>query len=206
MISSAVRRAALARGAVAVSFVGASCRNPRRAQSGFGGGSDLGGRGGLGGSAATGTWIRSIPDPDANGIGDHEGLTQWFTAYATNSYPANTRWVRKATSAGPFAGGTGTDNDVNRQKAYGYKYLEWESLHGGYFNCTTNPPATTAIGDLTAAGIDRYYAGDSLAALSAGGYVLGCRCGNLFGKKAEAAGGLVLIGIGLKILAEDIFF
>ena len=43
-------------------------------------------------------------------------------------------------------------------------------------------------------------------ALSAGGYVLGCRCGNLFGKKAEAAGGLVLIGIGLKILAEDIFF
>ena len=36
--------------------------------------------------------------------------------------------------------------------------------------------------------------------------MLGCRCGNLFGKKAEAAGGLVLIGIGLKILAEDIFF
>jgi putative Mn2+ efflux pump MntP len=38
--------------------------------------------------------------------------------------------------------------------------------------------------------------------LSAGGVILGCRFGNLFGKKAEVVGGLVLIGIGLKILIE----
>lgn len=130
-----------------------------------------GGRGGLGGSVATGSWIRSIPSI-GNGIGNHEGFVQWFTNYSTNTYPAGTRWIRKATNAGPFPGGTGADTDVNRQKGYGYKYLEWESLHGGYLNCTTNPPAATAIGDLTAAGIDRYYAGDSLATLSSGNHVL----------------------------------
>ena len=129
-------------------------------------------RGGLGGSIQTASWLRSIPDPDLNGIGDHEGLTQWFVNYATNTFPATTRWTRRATNAGPFFGGAGTDTDVNRQKGYGYKYLEWESLHGGWFNCTTNPPATTAIGDLTAAGIDRYYAGDSLATLASGNLVL----------------------------------
>jgi hypothetical protein len=130
-----------------------------------------GGRGGLGGSIATGTWIRSIPNAGP-GIGSHEGLTQWFTSYATNTYPANTRWTRKATNAGSFPGGTGADPDVNRQRGYGYKYLEWESLHGGYFNCTTNPTDGVAMGDLTAAGMTRYYAGDSQTALSAGNHVL----------------------------------
>ena len=39
-------------------------------------------------------------------------------------------------------------------------------------------------------------------ALCLGGVILGCRFGNMFGKKAEIAGGIVLIGIGIKILLE----
>ncbi len=42
--------------------------------------------------------------------------------------------------------------------------------------------------------------------LSAAGVYLGARCGNLFGNKAEIIGGIVLIGIGLKILIEHLFF
>ncbi|MDD4413423.1 MAG: manganese efflux pump MntP family protein [Oscillospiraceae bacterium] len=38
------------------------------------------------------------------------------------------------------------------------------------------------------------------------GVIIGCRFGNIFGKKAEIAGGIILIGIGLKILLEDVFF
>ncbi|MDD2417730.1 MAG: manganese efflux pump MntP family protein [Oscillospiraceae bacterium] len=38
------------------------------------------------------------------------------------------------------------------------------------------------------------------------GVIIGCRFGNVFGKKAEIAGGIVLIGIGLKILLEHIAF
>jgi hypothetical protein len=132
-----------------------------------------GGRGGLGGSGATGTWIRTIPQVGVGtGIGEHEGFVQWFIDYTTNTYPANTRWIRKATTAGSFPGGTGADPDVNRQKAYGYKYLEWESLHGGYFNCTTNPTTGVALGDLTATGMTNYYAGNSLTALAASDGVL----------------------------------
>ncbi len=43
-------------------------------------------------------------------------------------------------------------------------------------------------------------------ALSAIGVVIGNKCGNLFGNKAEVLGGLVLIGIGIKILVEHLFF
>lgn len=39
-----------------------------------------------------------------------------------------------------------------------------------------------------------------------GGVLVGCRFGNLFGKKAEIVGGLVLIGMGLKILLEHTVF
>lgn len=35
--------------------------------------------------------------------------------------------------------GEGVDSDVNRQKGYGYKYLEFESLYGGWINCNANP-------------------------------------------------------------------
>lgn len=38
--------------------------------------------------------------------------------------------------------------------------------------------------------------------LCVGGVVVGCRFGDRFGKKAEIAGGIVLIGIGFKILLE----
>jgi autotransporter-associated beta strand protein len=92
---------------------------------------------GAGGTTSTTSWIRSIPDPDANGFGDHEGLTQWFVNYATNTWPGGT-WYRKAMTGI----GSGTDTDVNRQKGYGYKYLEFESLYGGWVDCNSNP--TTA--------------------------------------------------------------
>ncbi|RYD31068.1 MAG: hypothetical protein EOP86_18715, partial [Verrucomicrobiaceae bacterium] len=42
-----------------------------------------GGRGGLDGTVATGTWIRSLPDPDNDKFSDHEGLTQWFINFST---------------------------------------------------------------------------------------------------------------------------
>jgi len=92
---------------------------------------------GAGGTTSTTSWIRSIPDPDGNGYGDHEGLTQWFVNYATNTWPGGT-WNRKAMSGI----GSGTDTDVYRQKGFGYKYLEFESLYGGWVNCNSNP--TTA--------------------------------------------------------------
>ncbi len=100
-------------------------------------------RGGLGGTLQTGSWIRNLPDPDGDGFGDHEGLMQYFVNYATNTYPAGTTWLRKATTGA----GTGADTDPNRQKGYGYKYLEWESLYGGYTNAVTNPAA--AVADLS---------------------------------------------------------
>ena len=42
--------------------------------------------------------------------------------------------------------------------------------------------------------------------ISATGVYIGSRCGNLFGNKAEIIGGLVLCGIGIKILIEHLFF
>lgn len=42
--------------------------------------------------------------------------------------------------------------------------------------------------------------------LSVFGVYLGKKCGNLFGNKAEIAGGIVLILIGIKILIEHLFF
>jgi len=38
------------------------------------------------------------------------------------------------------------------------------------------------------------------------GVYLGSRCGNLLGNKADIVGGLVLVGIGIKILIEHLFF
>ena len=42
--------------------------------------------------------------------------------------------------------------------------------------------------------------------ISYGGVYIGSKCGNLLGNKAEIAGGLVLVGIGVKILIEHLFF
>ncbi len=38
------------------------------------------------------------------------------------------------------------------------------------------------------------------------GVYIGKKCGNLFGEKAEIVGGIVLMGIGVKILLEHLFF
>ena len=42
--------------------------------------------------------------------------------------------------------------------------------------------------------------------ISLAGVFLGSRCGDLFGNKAEVAGGVILILIGMKILIEHLFF
>lgn len=42
--------------------------------------------------------------------------------------------------------------------------------------------------------------------LSAAGVYIGGKFGNLFGNKAEILGGIVLIGLGIKIMAEHVFF
>ncbi|MGI8604245.1 MAG: lamin tail domain-containing protein [Verrucomicrobiales bacterium] len=111
-------------------------------------------RGGLGGTVQTGTWARRLSDPDNDGFSDHEGIMQWFTNFSTDTYPATAPpWVRKATNSS----GGGADPSLDRQKGFGYKYLEWESLYGGYFNANVNPttppdlaypnkPAITYIG------------------------------------------------------------
>ena len=95
-----------------------------------------GSRGGLGGTTPTGSWIRTLTDTDADGFSDHAGLMQWFVNFATNTWPGGT-WNRKAMPGI----GDGTDSDANRQKGYGYKYLEFESLYGGWVDCNNNPTA-----------------------------------------------------------------
>ncbi len=102
-------------------------------------------RGGLGGTAHTQSWIRTLPDADADGFGDHEGLMQFYTNFSTNTWPADrTDWVRKATNTS----GGGDDTDADRQKGYGYKYLEWETLYGGYANSLVNPADAAVAPDL----------------------------------------------------------
>jgi hypothetical protein len=93
-----------------------------------------GGRGGLGGTVNTGTWVRTLNDPDYDGFSDFQSLTNWFVKFSTNTWPGGT-WNRKAMNGI----GTGTDSDPYRQLGYGYKYLEFESLYGGYADSTANP-------------------------------------------------------------------
>ena len=98
-----------------------------------------GGRGGLGGTGATSSWIRDL-EPTGS-FSDHEHMAQWFIDFSTNTYPATAAaWIRKATNAG----GSGADSDVNRQKGYGFKYLQWESLYGGFVDANAAPAATSA--------------------------------------------------------------
>jgi hypothetical protein len=119
---------------------------------------------GAGTGSVASTYPRTPPDPDADGFSDHEGLMAWFTAFATNTYPAVnpsasppvTPWTRRPTTSGPNAAGGGGDTYLYRQKGYGYKYLEWESLYGGQFAAFINPAAGVAIGDLDAAGNTLY--------------------------------------------------
>ncbi|MBK1828632.1 lamin tail domain-containing protein [Haloferula rosea] len=96
-------------------------------------------RGGLGGTIRTNSWIRSLDDPNSDGFSDHEGIMNYFVNYATSTWPGGT-WSRRAVNG--FGGGT--DNDPTRQLGYGYKYLEFESLYGGWGNANVNP----SIGDI----------------------------------------------------------
>lgn len=99
-------------------------------------------RGDAGGTVRTASWVRTLYDPDGDGFADFPARVKWFVDFSTNTYPAGAAtWVRKATNT---AGG-GNDPDTNRQKGYGYKYLEWESLYGGYADANnepTTPPNT----------------------------------------------------------------
>ncbi|MFM2220458.1 MAG: hypothetical protein RLZZ553_206 [Verrucomicrobiota bacterium] len=95
-------------------------------------------RGGNGGTVSTGSWTRTLADPDGDGFADFPARVQWFTDFATNTYPTNApTWVRKATNTS----GGGTDTSLDRQKGYGYKYLEWESLYGGFVDSKVEPSA-----------------------------------------------------------------
>lgn len=98
-------------------------------------------RGGLGGTQTTNSWRRTLPDPDGDGVSDHESLMQWFVNFATDTYPVDApSWLRRQTT------GSGSSNDSSpyRQMGYGYKYLEWESLFGGYVNANVNPDPALA--------------------------------------------------------------
>lgn len=95
-----------------------------------------GNRGGLGGTSYTNTWIRTLADPDGDGFSDFQARADWFVNFATNTYPTGAApWVRKATNTA----GSGDDTDANRQKGYGYKYLEFESLYGGFADSRNEP-------------------------------------------------------------------
>lgn len=131
---------------------------------------------GAGGGSIASNYPRTLPDPDGDGYSDHEGLIAWFRDYATNTYPPQgagvVPWSRRPVSS-PVAIGGGADTYIHRQKGFGYKYLEWESLYGGHFAATTNLAAGVAAGDLTAAGSTLYVnSGASAAALSAAAGVL----------------------------------
>lgn len=101
----------------------------------------LDGSRGAGGSISTGSWVRTLVNTGGvnlggTGFSDFQARVNWYVDFATNTYPTGAApWVRKATNT---AGG-GTDSDANRQKGYGYKYLEWESLYGGYANSQVEP-------------------------------------------------------------------
>ncbi len=110
----------------------------------------------------------------------------------------------------------------------------WEALHGGQEECPHGDPCSwkNLLVMSIATSIDALAVGASFAVmpregllapsygyllcclaiaavtfvLCCAGVVVGCRFGNLFGKKAEIAGGIVLIAIGIKILLEHTVF
>ncbi len=112
---------------------------------------------GVGNVVGTNSWTRTLSDPDFDGFSNYPGSVKWFVDFATNTYPGNAApWKRKASEAG----GGGNDPDINRQKGYGYKYLEWETLYGGWTDSRIEPtipphtdfpnkPTLTASGDPT---------------------------------------------------------
>lgn len=93
-------------------------------------------RGGLAGTLSS-SWPRTLADDDGDGFSDHEGLMRYFIDYATDTW-TDSFWSRRAVN------GVGTD--PNRQFGYGYKYLEFEGLYGGWGDANNNP-TTAAIHD-----------------------------------------------------------
>ncbi|MCB1130863.1 MAG: hypothetical protein KDN05_07010, partial [Verrucomicrobiae bacterium] len=102
-------------------------------------------RGGLGGTVSTNSWRRSLTDGDNDGFSDHEGLMEYFVNYATNTWPGGA-WSRRAVNG--FGGGT--DSDPTRQLGYGYKYLEFEGLYGGWGDGNNNPTPADIHNDFPA--------------------------------------------------------
>lgn len=90
-------------------------------------------RGGLVG-VYNGYWRRTLPDSDGDGFSDFPNRVQWFVNFATNTYPAGAReWFRQALPNNQY------DTNTDRQKGYGYKYLEWESIYGGFADSHSQP-------------------------------------------------------------------
>jgi CotH kinase protein len=85
-------------------------------------------------NAYHGSWRRTLPDNDNDGFSDFPNRVQWFVNFATNTYPSTARpWLRKASSQDDY------DADTDRQKGYGYNYLEWESIYGGFADAHSQP-------------------------------------------------------------------
>ncbi|MDB6153242.1 MAG: hypothetical protein JWL90_1695, partial [Chthoniobacteraceae bacterium] len=85
-------------------------------------------RGGLNGTPST-TWTRTLINADANGYSNFAGSMNYLLKFTTNAWPGGT-WLRS--NGNPLGNG--------------YKYLEWESLYGGYGNVNAAP---TGAGDLS---------------------------------------------------------
>ena len=81
-------------------------------------------RGGLNGTPST-SWTRTLPNI-VGGYSNFAGSMSYLLSYTTNTWPGGT-WLRS------------NGNPVG----YGYKYLEWESLYGGYGNVSAAPSTTT---------------------------------------------------------------
>ncbi|MGA0845378.1 MAG: hypothetical protein ACO3RV_02470, partial [Luteolibacter sp.] len=94
-------------------------------------------RGGLAGTIRS-SWTRTLEDSDNDGFSDHEGLMNYFVDYATNTWRGST-WSRREV--------VGAAADPNRQDGYGYKYLEFEGLYGGWGNANYNPTSSNLRDD-----------------------------------------------------------
>ncbi len=82
-------------------------------------------RGSTGQGTFTTAWTRTLPNA-VGGYGNFAGSMSYLLNYTTNTWTTGT-WLRS------------NGNPVG----YGYKYLEWESLYGGYGNVNATPGTNT---------------------------------------------------------------
>ena len=98
-------------------------------------------RGGLNGTFYGG-WKRTLPDTVGGGFSDFPNRVKWFVDFATDTYPTSAQpWFRKALFNGDY------DTNLDHQKGYGYKYLEWESIYGGFGDSRAQPTVAAANTD-----------------------------------------------------------